>query len=172
MATKSETKSGKNTDLTRPNPENFFPTDFNSFADIDRLFNEYFDRNFLRSLRPNLTRMSDLWGTYEMRSPNMDIIDRDNEILVRAELPGVDKKDLDISVMDNILVLKGNSSYESKKEKDEYFSAEIKKGSFSRTITLPANVDTAKIKANFNNGLLELSIPKTSKSKKKSIKVS
>ena len=171
MATRSQETTGKNTNLTRPNPESFFPTSLTSFNDIDRIFNDYFNRNWLRSFRPDLNRMSDLWGTYEMRSPNMDIIDREKEILVRAELPGVNKKDLDISVTDNLLVIKGISSYETKTEKEEYFSSEIKKGSFSRSIALPANVDTSKIKANFNNGLLELTIPKSSTSKKQSIKV-
>ena len=116
--------------------------------------------------------MEDLWGTYEMHSPRMDMIDRDNEILIQVELPGVDKKDLDVSVTDNILTVKGTSGFESKEEKDEYYHSEIKKGAFSRSLTLPANVDSTKINANLKNGLLELTIPKTAKTKRKSIKVS
>ena len=171
MATKP-TKTEKSTSLESLNPQSLFPMDISSFKDIDRMFDEYLNRNWFRSLRPGSSRMEDLWGTYEMHSPNMDVIDREKEIVVQVEVPGVEKKDLDISVTDNVLTVKGKSSFESKTEKDDYYKSEIKKGSFSRSISLPANVDSSRIKANMKNGLLELSLPKTGASKKKTIKVS
>ena len=171
MATKSIEKNEKKTGLSKPNPESFSPLEVTPFTDIDRVFDEYFNRNWLRSLQPKFSRMNDLWGTFEMHSPNMDVIDRDKDILIRAELPGVEKKDIDISVTDNMITIKGESKYESKTKKDEYYSSEIKKGSFSRTVMLPTNIDSSKIKADLNNGLLEVAIPKTGKSKKVSVKV-
>lgn len=152
-------------------PEAILSRELTPFEDIERLFDDYFNRNWLRSFRSPFSRLEDLWGTYEMHSPNMDIIDRDNEVLVRAELPGVDKKDLDISVSENVLTIKGTSSAESTEEKGNYYRSECKKGSFSRSMSLPADVDSSKIKASFNNGLLELTIPKLAKSKRKRIKV-
>jgi len=172
MATKSIEKSAKNADVTKFSPEHLFPLGLSSLEEVDRIFDEYFNRNMLRSLRPNFTRIHDLWETYEMRSPSMDVIDREKDILIRAELPGVDKKDLDISVSDNLLVVKGTSNYESSTEKNEYYNSEIKKGTFSRSLNLQSNIDSTKIKASLNNGLLELTIPKISKTKRKTIKVS
>ncbi len=101
----------------------------------------------------------------------MDVIDRDKDVLFRAELPGVDKKDLDVSVHDNMLTIKGESQYESSKEQDEYYSSEIKKGSFARSLMLPPNVDSNNISAEFKNGLLEVTLPKTGTSKRQNVKV-
>ena len=142
------------------------------FEEIERLFDDYFHRNWLRSFRPEFPGLRDLWGTYEMHSPSMDIVDRDKEIVVRAELPGVDKKDLDVSVSDDVLTIKASSSMEAKEEKENYYRSEIRKGAFSRSVGLPADVDSSKIEAVFKNGVLELKIPKTAKSKAKKVKVS
>ena len=163
-------KSAVKQDVKKTGYEQLFPYGLAPFDEIDRVFGEYFNRNWLRPFRG--TKMDDLWGTYEMRSPSMDMIDNDNEIIFRAELPGVDKKDLDVSVSDNLLTIKGTSEKESEKEKDNYYSSEIRKGSFCRSVSLPNNVDGSKVKANFKNGLLELTIPKVSKSRRKTITVS
>ena len=170
MSTKDTVKT-KGTAMEKSKSESLFPLSFSSFEDIDHIFEDYFNRNWLRQFRPNLVHMNDLWGTYEMHAPSMDVIDKENELLIRVELPGVDKKDLDVSVTDNILTIKGSSSFEAKEQKDNYYSSEIKKGSFSRSVTLPTNVDGTNMKANLKNGLLELSMPKTKKTKRKSIKV-
>ena len=163
-------KSAVKHDVKKTGYEQLFPYGLAPFDEIDRVFGEYFNRNLLRPFRG--TKMDDLWGTYEMRSPSMDMIDNDNEIIFRAELPGVDKKDLDVSVSDNLLTIKGTSEKESEKEKDNYYSSEIRKGSFCRSVSLPNNVDGSKVEANFKNGLLELTIPKVSKSRRKTITVS
>jgi len=169
MAKTIEKSAGKQ-NVEKTGTEQLFPYGLAPFDEIDRVFGEYFNRNWLRPLRG--TRIDDLWGTYEMRSPSMDMIDNDDEIIFRAELPGVNRKDLDVSVSDNILTIKGTSEKESEKEKDNYYSSEIRKGSFCRSVSLPSNVDSSKIKAEFKNGLLELSIPKVAKTSRKAIKVS
>ncbi len=172
MATKTTKQGEKKTELSPGSAQGLFPTGLSSFNDIERMFDDYFNRGWFRSMRPGFPGMSDLWGTYEMRQPSMDVIDREKDILIRAELPGVDKQDLDISVSDNILTIKGESKFESKKEKDEYYSSEIKQGSFARSVMLPNNVDSTKISAELKNGLLEVTVPKTGSTKRKTIKVS
>ncbi|MCK5432288.1 MAG: Hsp20/alpha crystallin family protein [Gammaproteobacteria bacterium] len=171
MAKNITKKSADKKNLAQTGSEQLFPFGLTSFEEIDNILNGYFNRNWLRSFRSDTTRLDDLWGTYEMRSPSMDIIDNENEIIYRAELPGVDKKDLDVSVSENLLTIKGSSKMESEEEKGNYHSSEIRKGSFSRSVSLPNNVDSSKIKANFKNGLLELSIPKVAKTSRKTIKV-
>ena len=171
MAKNITKKSAGKKNLAQTGSEQLFPFGLTTFDEIDNILNGYFNRNWLRSFRSDTTRLDDLWGTYEMRSPSMDIIDNENEIIYRAELPGVDKKDLDVSVSENLLTIKGSSKMESEEEKGNYHSSEIRKGSFCRSISLPNNVDSSKIKADFKNGLLELTIPKTAKTSRKTIKV-
>jgi HSP20 family protein len=103
--------------------------------------------------------------------PKLDIIERDNEVLVRAELAGVDKKDIDVSVTDRTVSIKGCTKKETREEKGDYFRAEISQGSFSRTATLPCEVDGEQAKAKFSDGMLELTIPKLEASKRHPIKV-
>ena len=141
------------------------------YEEFERFIDNYFNRNWPHMLRPEYSRLTDLWGTFEMHAPNMDMIDRDNEVVVRVELPGVEKKDLDISITNDILTVKGNSSKELTEEKGNYYRSEIKKGSISRTISLPAGVDSSKADAKFKDGLLELTIPKITTSKRKIIKI-
>ncbi len=172
MTEKNIKKSAGKQNIAKTGSERLFPFGLTSFDEIDRIFDEYFNRNWLHSFPANKTRMDDLWGTYEMRSPCMDMIDKDDEVIYRAELPGVDKKDLDVSVSGNLLTIKGTSEKQSEKEGDHYYSSEIRKGSFCRSVSLPDNVDSSKIKADFKNGFLVLYIPKFAKASRKTIKVS
>ena len=114
---------------------------------------------------------SDWEASFEGKLPSVDVIDRDEEVLIRAELPGVDKKDLDVSMTDNSVTIKGSTSTEKEEERGDYFRREVSRGEFSRTVSLPAEVDGVKAKASFKNGLLELTIPKTKKTKRHTIKV-
>ena len=94
--------------------------------------------------------------------PAVDIFNRENAILVCAELPGVLKEDLSVSVGDNSVVIKGSTSYEEPKE-GEYVRREISRWStFSRTLSLPEEVDAPKGKAKFKDCMLELTLPKKS----------
>jgi HSP20 family protein len=99
------------------------------------------------------------------------VIDRDEEVILRAELPGVDKKDLDVSMTDDAVTIRGSCRSEEKEEKGDYFRREVSTGSFSRTVALPADVDGEKAKASFKDGLLELTLPKVKKAMRKAIKV-
>jgi HSP20 family protein len=102
--------------------------------------------------------------------PKVDIIDHDNEIEVWAALPGVKKEDLDVSINNQTITIR-TSAKEEKKEEGKYFRREITRGEYQRTLSLPGNVDDANAKASFKDGILTVTIPKTEKSKRKTIEI-
>jgi len=108
---------------------------------------------------------------FEGKTPHIDVINREEDILVKAELPGVDKKDIHITIANNVVTLEASMSKEEKEEKAEYHRQEICRGSYRRTFELPAAVKENDAKATFKNGILELTIPKVEKTKRTSIKV-
>ena len=108
---------------------------------------------------------------YFVSMPNMDVIDRDKEILVKAELPGFDKKDLDISITNRQLTIKAKTCTENKEEKGDYLKQEISRNEIYRSVLLPADVDDSNVKTSFKNGVLELTIPKQKNSHRRRIEV-
>ena len=108
---------------------------------------------------------------FEGKIPDVDIIEHDDQIVLKAEMPGVEKKDIDISVTQNSVTIKGATSHEEKEEKGDYYRCEIARGSYARTMSLPADVDETKSKASYKDGVLQLTLPKLQKSKRHSIKV-
>jgi HSP20 family protein len=142
------------------------------FDEFEQMFDRLFGRSGLRpwSWTPSLP--SAFSETLEGRLPAVDMVDRDDEIVVRAEVPGVDKKDLDVSMTDNTLTIKGSTSHEDKEQKGDYYRCEISRGAFARIVTLPCNVDASKVKAALKDGVLEIILPKAEKSKRQSIAVS
>lgn len=141
------------------------------FEEMDRLFDTYLSRGWLSPFRWSAPKWNEASATFEGKMPNVDVIDRDKEIVVKAELPGVDKKDIDISVTKDAVTIKGTTSHEEKEEKGDYYRCEISHGSYARTVALPSNVDEEKAKAMFKDGILEITIPKTGEAKRKSIKI-
>ena len=96
--------------------------------------------------------------------PPVDMIDCENELIVRAELPWVNKEDLSVTVGDTTLTIKGSTRPEEKPEKGEYIRREIsRRGTFSRILTLPVEVDATRGKAKFRDYVLELTLPKSEK---------
>ncbi len=106
------------------------------------------------------------------RMPSLDVIDRENEVLVRAEVPGYKKEDIEISVGDGSITIQGESKSEKKDEAQDYYRCEIAHGAFSRTVALPAAVDESKATASMRDGMLELKLPKVEKSKRQTIAIS
>lgn len=137
-------------------------------TEMERLFDRYFGKSW-----PLLSRWQpgSLLEEPELRMPSLDVIDRDNEIVVRAEVPGIDKNDLDISLTDNLLTIKGQSSSEKKEEKGDFYRREISSSSFSRSVTLPGTVDASKANAALKDGVLEITLPKVESSKRRNITV-
>ncbi len=139
------------------------------FEDIDRLFDDYFTRGWLDPFRFKWPSYHEQAETFEGKTPHVDLVERDDDIVIKAELPGVEKKDLDISVTSNTVTIKGAISHEEKEEKGNYYRCEISRGSYSRTLALPREVVEAKAKATLKDGMLELILPKAEQAKKATI---
>ncbi len=137
---------------------------------FDRMFGDFWPGRWMRPFGFQWPGRSEL-AAFEGRTPSVDVIDRDNDIVVKAELPGVDKKDLDVSMSDNAVTIKATSYKEAQEEKGDYYRREIAQGRFVRTVALPVEVDSAKSKATFKNGVLELVIPKLEPAKRHRITV-
>ncbi len=103
--------------------------------------------------------------------PHVDLVERDEEVVLRAEVPGVEKKDIDVSITGNSVTIKGQTRHEEKEEKGEYYRCEISRGAFSRTVALPAPVDPDRANANFKDGILEITLPKVEKAKRRTLKL-
>jgi HSP20 family protein len=125
---------------------------------INRLLNDTFDRS-------GESASLSAWA------PAVDIFETEHELVVKADLPEVDPKDLDIRVENNILTLRGERKFEKKVNEDNYLRVERSYGSFARSFTLANTVNSEAIKADYQNGVLTLTIPKREEAKPKQIKV-
>jgi len=104
-------------------------------------------------------------------APAVDISETDDQILIKADLPGMNKDEIKVVVHENALILKGERHSEKKEEKTNYYRMERTCGSFYRSFTLPSMVNSTKIKANYVNGVLEVSLPKVEEAKPKEIEI-
>lgn len=139
--------------------------------EIERYFDRVFPHRWLEPFRWERPHWPELGTVFEGRMPRVDVIDREDEIVVHAELPGVEKEDLDVSMTENTVTVKGSTKREEKEEKGDYYRCEISRGAFARTVALPGDVDTEKAAATFKDGILELKLPKVSKSKRRSVPI-
>ncbi|MGH1478610.1 MAG: Hsp20/alpha crystallin family protein [Geminicoccales bacterium] len=103
--------------------------------------------------------------------PQIDVSETDGEVTIEAELPGVDEKDIDVTVADNLLTIKGEKKQEKEEKKKDYHLTERSYGSFSRSMTLPFDADPKKIKANFDAGVLKITLSKPPEVKSKVKKI-
>lgn len=104
-------------------------------------------------------------------APAVDIYETENELVLKAELPDVNEKDLDIRIESNILTIKGERKFEEKVKEDNYLRVERTYGSFSRSFSLPSTVDNGSIKADYKNGVLTVELPKRAESKPRQVKI-
>jgi len=105
-------------------------------------------------------------------APAVDIYETENELVVKADLPDVSEKDLDVRVENNTLTVRGERKFEKKVEEENYLRVERAYGTFSRSFGLPNTVNTEAIKAEYKNGVLTVTLPKRAESKPKQVKVS
>jgi HSP20 family protein len=103
--------------------------------------------------------------------PAVDITETENEITIKADVPGMTREDVKVIVHENVLTLKGERKSETKEEKTNYYRVERTCGSFYRSFSLPSMVNSGKIKANYVNGVLEISLPKVEEAKPKEIAI-
>jgi HSP20 family protein len=103
--------------------------------------------------------------------PAVELVEKDGEFLLTAEIPGMSKEDVQISVEDNVLTLKGEKKFEREEEKDRMHIREREYGTFLRSFTLPRNVEASKIKAEYHDGVVEIHMPKGEEAKGRHIEI-
>ncbi len=128
---------------------------------MNRLMNDFFTPS------PYFRRENTVWDW----NPSVDIYNEDNSIVVKAELPGVDKDNINIDVKDRVLTLKGERSSDNEVKEDKYYRRERTFGKFERRFSLPENVNADDIKADYKDGVLRIEIPKPVEEQPKQITV-
>ena len=103
--------------------------------------------------------------------PAVELVEKNEEFVLTAEIPGMSKKDVGISVEDNVLTLKGEKKFERDEEKGEMHIREREYGAFTRAFTLPRNVDATKIRAEYHDGIVEIHMPKGAEAKGRQIEI-
>lgn len=104
-------------------------------------------------------------------APAVDLYEDDDKVVVKADLPGVDEKGINVSIVDNVLTLKGEKKHEHEDKGQNWRRIERSYGSFVRTLALPESIDAEKVTAKYKNGVLEITAPKTEKAKTKKVAV-
>jgi HSP20 family protein len=135
------------------------------FLSLPGRMNRMFDDFFLPQTVGGEEMLS--WGW----NPVVDIYDNDDNIVIKAELPGVDKKDISVDIKDRVLTLKGERSANNEVNEDNYYRKESTYGKFERSFTLPVDVNPEKIKADYKDGILKIEVPKPEHKKPKQITV-
>jgi HSP20 family protein len=125
---------------------------------MDRLFEDFFSR------RPR-TAGPLVW------QPAVEVFETDNEIVVKAELPGIDPKSVNVTMTNDGLSIKGEAKVEHEDKGRNYYRRELRYGAFQRTIPLPTEVKSEDTKASFKHGILEVKVPKAERVKPKAVKV-
>ncbi len=132
----------------------------------------------LRSMQREMDRMFDRFFAPEAATertihwmPSVESFTKDNKLVFKAELPGVDPKNLEVSVIDRELIIKGERKAEKEAKEENYFYREINYGSFERHFELPEGVKTDELKAKFSNGILEITVPVPAISKARKIEI-
>jgi HSP20 family protein len=127
--------------------------------------NRMFDDPFF-----SLGRLSDE-DSLGMWNPAVDLYEKDDQFIIKAELPGVNKDDIKVDLKDRVLTLSGERTYENEVKEENYYRRERSYGKFQRAFTLPADVDSEKIKAEFKDGVLQIEVPKPEDRKAKQVTV-
>lgn len=133
---------------------------------VDRLFRD-FEVGFLQS--PPYRDVDNFWRrdlAFPV-TPAIDIVEKDNAFDLTAELPGLDAKNIALSLADDVLTIKGEKKEEKEEKTNDRYVSERRYGSFRRSIQLPASVDAAKIEANYKSGILTVTLPKSAEAQKK-----
>lgn len=155
--TSTEEPNPMATTLTRWDP-------FSELASMRGMFDRLFDSPF-----PRLAQRAG--EEIEATTLGMDVYETGNEFVVKASIPGVDPKDVEITVEDDVLTIKGESKHEEEVKEDQYVRRELRYGSFHRVLRLPPTVEAEKADARFENGILKLTLPKRPEARARSLKI-
>jgi len=128
-------------------------------------FNRFPDDPFFRVGRMDEDASLGLWN------PAVDLYEKDDHFVIKAELPGVDKNDIKVDLKDRVLTLSGERAYDNEVKEENYYRKERSYGKFQRVFTLPADVDSDKITAEFKAGVLRIEVPKPEEKKAKQVTI-
>jgi HSP20 family protein len=135
-------------------------------SEMNRLFNTLFES-------PGQSGNGTTGGSSLRRwIPAMDLVETDDDFVLRADLPGLSEEDVNIELEDNVLTISGERKAEHEERKEGYYRVERSSGSFSRSLTLPEGVDPAAVKASFDRGVLEVRVPKPEAKKPRKVAIS
>ena len=138
---------------------------FSELEEMERRFQDIFGRSVLPAVWRSIPTLEMGWA------PAIEVFEKEDKFVVKAELPGMKEEDIDISVVGDTLTVKGERKAESEVKEEDYYCCERSYGSFSRSIAVPSNVDAKKIEASYEDGVLEVSLPKTVETKPTKVSV-
>ncbi len=124
-------------------------------AEMDHLFDHFSIGRF-----PSLPRLTEPTGSGGTMIPSIDVHENNKEIVVEVELPGIDEKDVSVTLHDSVLTVKGEKKFEQKKDEQDYHTMERRYGSFTRAVCLPDTADEDNVSADFKKGILTVTIAK------------
>ena len=141
------------------------------WEELDRWFAGLGRGGGLQPFGRHWLQLPETMAPFTGKQPKVDLLDREHEIVVRAELPGVSKDDVEVTVEEFSLTIKATTRQEQEEEEGEYYHREMSSGEYQRTLALPAAVDEEKARASFTDGVLELTLPKQEQTRRKSVRV-
>lgn len=139
--------------------------------ELERWFDEFGRHGWMHPFGRRWPEFAAGMAPFTTRLPRTDILDREKDIVVRAELPGVAKEEVEVTLTDHSVMIKAHTKHEDKEAEGEYFRREMSYGGYQRTLELPDIVEDEKARATFKNGVLELTIPKLEKTPKRTVRV-
>jgi HSP20 family protein len=155
IPTTSSSESGQTSAWRRP------------FEEMERIYESIFPQGWLSPAQwemPSWARPPRPFFAHRM--PAIDMVDREDEVIVSVEVPGVRKEDLSIAVTDSTLTVKGTTERHEEEKRDDYYYHELACGEFSRVLRLPVGVDSKKVSASLKDGILEIHLPKLESAKR------
>jgi HSP20 family protein len=141
------------------------------FEEMERLYGTIFPHGWLRPFQWGWPSWEKARSPFLHRVPAMDIVDRETEILLRAEVPGVRREDLAVSLSDNALTVRGRIERPTVGRREDYLCREMGGGEFTRVVTLPAEVDMDRVCAKLKDGVLEIVLGKCEGSKRRAVEI-
>jgi len=138
---------------------------FREMEEMERRFEDIFGRPFIPAMWRRIPVVEMGWA------PAIEVFEKEDKFMVKAELPGMKEEDIDVSVVGDTLTIKGERKAETEVKEEDYYCCERSYGSFSRSIALPSSVDAKKIDASYEDGVLEVSLPKAPEVKAKKVAV-
>jgi HSP20 family protein len=138
--------------------------------DIEQAFEPFFSESWFR---PFSRSWLDFWRpqAFTLEAPAIDVYEENDDLVVKAEIPGLTRDEIDVTVSGNMLTVKGEKKKEEEINEKDYYRCERAFGAFARTVELPVAVKTDNVKASFKDGILEVRFPKTEEAKKNTVHV-